>query len=683
MSWRFEWFLQGGRKYGRYKQNYRKKDKVQSNYVYLGNEETATRIRSDFTQQNASTNTLYTYSGEILLREVARLLKFSRILNRKDYGKVEWNVGDFFETVVIERCLNPFSKWNLAQKTHKRSVLSFLSDIPASAFSEDNIYNYMDYIHPYIHQIQSELVDQVHRLFPSDNETLILDGTSYYAHKADTDPFHEDEEVEEDLDLDEETIPDLMDNVNLKPISRRHGYSRDKKPDLPQINVMLGVNQRSIPLYFEVFAGNTSDLGMFKTTLSRLHTTYKGLLKRMKRKYIIFDRGNLNPKNVRWLEQLCEEWGLFFVGGVKSSLLKKQLSLLRVEELPVIFSQDSTQLYGRTIQTEIYNRPYNVLLYVSRAVRDHKLAQFQNRLEEVLELLNEVGTDSKLSDVEKIQKMKTLLRKKSMVQLFQFQKFDNGENSELPPGATDSLYLLRSSQVEAKKAKLAERSQSTDQFLTKLNRVSSLLAAINDSDQLSPPEKVQQMKSVLKKHSMVRLFWLQQFSAGGSPDQTTGLQDGLYQLIEAKVEERKSLLGKFALVSNDFQLTAKELMRMYKTKEVVEHEFHILKGLLKIRPLFHRLPNRIESHNAIVHWGMLLLSVLRCQLEDEGFFFSFEELRDFITHGYIQKSVYLYPGHKNYLLTHSTNISAELEQIFNLFQVKPQPFHIEYLPTES
>ncbi len=40
---------------------------------------------------------------------------------------------------------------------------------------------------------------------------------------------------------------------------RRHGYSRDKRPDCPQLVIALVVTPEGFPLAYEVSPGNTAD----------------------------------------------------------------------------------------------------------------------------------------------------------------------------------------------------------------------------------------------------------------------------------------------------------------------------------------------------------------------------------------------------------------------------------------
>ena len=178
---------------------------------------------------------------------------------------------------------------------------------------------------------------------------------------------------------------------------------------------------------------------------------------------------------------------------------------------------------------------------------------------------------------------------------------------------------------------------------------------------------------------MVRLFWLQKFDKNGTPEKPASSPAVLYHLLPAKVEDKKTLFGKFAVLASDPGLKAKEIIRLYKSKEIVEHEFHLLKSLLAIKPFYHSLPHRIEAHVAIVHWGMLLLSVLKNLLAQEGLTYSFEELSRVIRRGLLQKATYHYPGYKNFRLTRVIGVTPELEQILSLLKIKLQPFHIEDL----
>lgn len=680
MKWNIERFWRKGKLYYAYKAGYREKGKVKTKRVYLGPEKRATKILADFNAKKPDHEHVYSYTGEILLKTAAQHLKFSQIIEKHVERKASWSVGDFFQLLVIERCLNPISKWALAQRIHKESIFALENSIPAEAFSEANIYHYMDYIHPAIKLIQADLIEQVYKLFPAQEEVLLLDGTSLYTHGKDSDPAS-DKEAKEEENAEEGVIESLEQQEpeqkkNGKPISRRYGYSRSKRPDLCQVNVMLGVNQRQIPLYFEVFAGNTTDLTMFEYTLQQLNTSYQGLLKRMKRRYMIFDRGNACPVTMQQLDQLCDKWQFHFIGGAKSCMFKQELADMDNNRLTLLFQKDETELHGYIIEKTVYGRKRKILLYTSKAVRKHKLLKFNATLEMIQALLAEIEDNVHLSPSEKVTKMKSLLRKYSMVQMFFLQKF-------LPDGTPvpcfepiSALYTLVEAKVEAKKARLGDKSVAFQEQLTK---VQGLLAGIEAQGQLSSLEKSKEIKAILRKHSMTRLFLLKKFTKTGEPEISGVELSKLYRILPQKVEAKKAVLGKFVLFSNDLELNASEMMRLYKTQEVVEHEFHLLKGVLQMEPFRHWLPSRIDTHMAIVCWGMLFLSILKNLLEQHGLSYSFEELLRVIKHGQLQKVIFLYSDFKNFQLTRTVGFTPALEQIYRFLGLRVQPFHIEEL----
>ena len=55
---------------------------------------------------------------------------------------------------------------------------------------------------------------------------------------------------------------------------RRHGYSRDKRPDCPQLVIALVVTTEGLPLAYEVLPGNTADSKTLRTFLSKIEKQY-------------------------------------------------------------------------------------------------------------------------------------------------------------------------------------------------------------------------------------------------------------------------------------------------------------------------------------------------------------------------------------------------------------------------
>ena len=55
---------------------------------------------------------------------------------------------------------------------------------------------------------------------------------------------------------------------------RRHGYSRDKRPDCPQVVIALVVTPDGLPLAYEVLPGNTADCTTLRIFLDKIEQQY-------------------------------------------------------------------------------------------------------------------------------------------------------------------------------------------------------------------------------------------------------------------------------------------------------------------------------------------------------------------------------------------------------------------------
>lgn len=386
-------------KYGNYysfKTNYRENGKVKSKYVYLGNEETALKILADFHLKKPLNERLLSYSGELILSKVFEQLDLRAIVNKAVRNGAKLDAGRFVEMFVVERALNCSSKWALAENVHGNSIFSLDETIPKEKFTEANIYHYMDYLHPVVDQVQQALVKNLLAMKGMEPREIIIDGTSLYSFGDDG----EDVEVDDD---DGDTAGEGQESdpaSKYDEIKRVHGYSRDKRFDLAQVNVMLGVSDCSVPLFFETFAGNAPDVHMFKRILEKCKQDYAQLLARARGKYIVFDKGNNNDENFAVVDALCAEHGFHFVASIRPSLtvIKKELGRLAFDDLPVVYEQERTVLRGTTVSLSLYGKARHVLLYVNVEIREKKLAAFREKLarvEAAIKEQNVPGRDAK------------------------------------------------------------------------------------------------------------------------------------------------------------------------------------------------------------------------------------------------------------------------------------------------
>jgi len=66
----------------------------------------------------------------------------------------------------------------------------------------------------------------------------------------------------------------------------RHGYSRDRRPDLPQLVLCVAVDGQGWPVAFDVLPGNTADVAALGLTIARFRERF-----RIRRAVVVADRG--------------------------------------------------------------------------------------------------------------------------------------------------------------------------------------------------------------------------------------------------------------------------------------------------------------------------------------------------------------------------------------------------------
>jgi transposase len=78
----------------------------------------------------------------------------------------------------------------------------------------------------------------------------------------------------------------------------RRGYSRDRRPDCKQVCIALVVTRGGVPLGYEVFAGNRTDV----TTVEEIVETMEARFGVAERIWVM-DRGMTSEENIAWLKQ--------------------------------------------------------------------------------------------------------------------------------------------------------------------------------------------------------------------------------------------------------------------------------------------------------------------------------------------------------------------------------------------
>jgi transposase len=121
--------------------------------------------------------------------------------------------------------------------------------------------------------LERELFDRDRDLFTQSLDLVFIDTTSIYVYRT------------EETDW------------------RLRGYSRDHRPDLPQMVLAVAVDRQGWPVSWEVFPGNTADHKAFEAMIQKMRQRFS-----IRKVIIVADRGMISQETLRELESEQRGW---------------------------------------------------------------------------------------------------------------------------------------------------------------------------------------------------------------------------------------------------------------------------------------------------------------------------------------------------------------------------------------
>lgn len=187
--------------------------------------------------------------------------------------------------LVIARLCEPSSELHIAEDWYRRTALDDLLGVPAERVNDDRLYRALDHLLPHKTALEVHLKERLGALFSLDYELLLYDVTSTY-----------------------------FEGQAAGVALARRGYSRDHRADCKQVCIGLVVTREGIPLGYEVFAGNRTDV----TTVEEIVTTMERRYGEAHRIWVM-DRGMVSAENIAWLQSSQRR---YLIGTSKSELKK-------------------------------------------------------------------------------------------------------------------------------------------------------------------------------------------------------------------------------------------------------------------------------------------------------------------------------------------------------------------------
>ena len=196
---------------------------------------------------------------------------------------ISWSV--MAQILVLGRMVEASSELRLAEHTYEASALAELLGVPAEKVNEDRLYRSLDRLLPHKTALEKHLQQRLGELFQLDYDLLLYDVTSTY----------------------------FEGEAAANPQAQR-GYSRDHRPDCKQVNIAMVVSRSGLPLGYEVFAGNRSDVTTVEEIVAAMENKY-GQANRI----WVMDRGMVSAENIEFLQK----GGRRYILGTPKSMLRK------------------------------------------------------------------------------------------------------------------------------------------------------------------------------------------------------------------------------------------------------------------------------------------------------------------------------------------------------------------------
>ena len=152
------------------------------------------------------------------------------------------------QVLATYRLIAPGSEWRLHREWFGNSAMADLLGADFGLAEEHKLYACHDLLLEHKDALFSHLVGRWRDLFNADFDVLLYDLTSTY------------------FEVNASDLPEGD--------KRRHGYSRDKRPDCPQVVIALVVTPDGLPLAYEVLPGNTADSKTLRMFLAKIEQQY-------------------------------------------------------------------------------------------------------------------------------------------------------------------------------------------------------------------------------------------------------------------------------------------------------------------------------------------------------------------------------------------------------------------------
>jgi len=198
-------------------------------------------------------------------------------------AEIPW--GTMVCILALARFCAPSSELQIADFWYGKTALDDLLGVPPEKVNDDRLYRALDELLPHKDQLFGHFQRVYGELFGTTFDLLLYDITSTYFEGQ------------------------VRGNLQAK-----RGYSRDNRPDCVQVCIALVVTPEGLPLAYEVFDGNRTDVTTVDEIVEMMRDKYGH-----ERRTWVMDRGMVSEENL----DLLRESGASYLVGTPKSMLKQ------------------------------------------------------------------------------------------------------------------------------------------------------------------------------------------------------------------------------------------------------------------------------------------------------------------------------------------------------------------------
>lgn len=222
------------------------------------------------------------YLGLLLWNKLG-LAEFCREHMPSSREEVPWSI--MAAILVLGRFCAPSSELQIAEFWYGKTALDDLLGVADDKINDDRLYRALDALLPHKDALCLHLQKRYGELFGSSFDFLFYDITSTY-----------------------------FEGTAKGNAQAKRGYSRDNRPDCPQVCIGLVATREGFPIAFEIFDGNRPDVTTTQEMVQMMETKY-GKANRI----WVMDRGMVSEDNLTFMRKV----GIRYLVGTPKALLKK------------------------------------------------------------------------------------------------------------------------------------------------------------------------------------------------------------------------------------------------------------------------------------------------------------------------------------------------------------------------